>query len=178
MNNKAIILSGVIVSFIVVGVVVFSWMNWSKNYIVRWHMPSSAKHTKSEIANANVCIEPKAGEELSAADCAEVLFFPHLYSSIGVSEQRVIQWQESNGFHSEGVDRTGNILAPGYPIFSRLAWTVIDPVYIGGDELQELIAECVRIRQQAQDPVALSNVSKILDLASRAQSQSRTLRFS
>jgi hypothetical protein len=178
MNNKVILLSAAIVSFIVVGILAFSWVNWSRNYIVRWHMPSNAKHTKPEIANANVCIEPKAGEELRPSDCAEVLFFPHLYSSIGVSEQRVIQWQESNGFHSEGVDQTGNILAPGYPIFSRLAWTVIDPVYLSGGELQELIAECVRIRQQAQDPVALSNVRKILDLASRAQSQSRTLRFS
>ncbi len=178
MNNKVILLSGGIISFIIAGVIVFSWMNWSRNYIVRWHMPLGAKHTKSEVVNANVCIEPKAGEELHAADCAEVLFFPHLYSSIGVSEQTVIQWQESNGFHSEGVDRMGNILAPGYPIFSRLAWTVIDPVYLSGGELQELIDECVRIRQQAHDPVALSNVSKILDLASRAQSQSRTLRFS
>jgi hypothetical protein len=175
--NKRVMLISAITAAAVIGILVFAWMNWSRKYMVRWHMPFRRGNSVQAVTG-NVCVEPEGGVSYSPSDCAEVLLFPHVYSAIGVDEQRFIAWQEADGFHSEGIDRAGNLLAPGYPTFSRLAWTVIDPVSLRGDELSDLIEECNRIRQRSTDPKVLLSIDRLVDLAGKAKRESKALRLS
>jgi hypothetical protein len=111
----------------------------SRKYIARWDMPSSGAASKPvESAHGNVCVVEQAHGASKPLACAEVRFFPGVYAAIGVDDNSIIRWQDEHGFHSGGVAPTGALLAPGYPVFSRLAWTLIEPVYLQGDELSAL----------------------------------------
>lgn len=154
------------------------WRSWSRRYIIEWRLPfrSEASNPVKKLSG-NVCIVQQVNTAEPLA-CADVYLFPHIYSAIGVDEQRMVEWQNENGFDSGGVDRSGALLAPGYPIFSRLAWTIVDPVYLEGPELSELLEESKRVAKESNDPVVRANLDKLSALAERAQAESKVLRFS
>lgn len=154
------------------------WRNWSGKYIIAWHLPfCSVASNPAEKANGNVCVVQHANMTGKPLACADVYLFPHVYEAIGVDEKRMIKWQNENGFDSGGVDCTGALLAPGYPIFSRLAWTIVNPVYLQGEELSRLLEESKRISEQSNDPAVRANLDKLTVLAIKAQQDSKVLRF-
>lgn len=153
------------------------WKSWTRKYIVTWQIPFRARTPRSsKRIRGNVCIIRRTGEREEAFACNDIYLFPNVYSAVGVDEERVIRWQDENGFASGGVDSTGALLAPGYPIFSRLAWTIVDPVYLQGDELSELIEEAGRILQSSNDPIVRENLEKLLSLAEKAHADAAVIR--
>jgi hypothetical protein len=149
----------------------------SKQYVIGWKMPFRSQSQEAKFAG-NVCIvEHTQGASMPSA-CADVPLFPHIYQSIGVNEERLSMWQNKHGFDSGGVGSRGELLVPEYPIFSRLAWTVIDPVYLKDGELSDLIDESKRISEQSSDPVVRANLGKLSTIAQKAQAESKVLRIS
>lgn len=177
--NKRVVLSTVIIG--VLGVVILCamvWRNMSGKYIARWNMPRGGASSRSEAnVSGNVCILPHSKGASEPSACADVHFFPGVYSAIGVDESRIIEWQNKNGFDSGGVDRSGALLAPGYPLFSRLAWAVVEPVYLQGNELSELLEESKRAATESTDPVVRANLQTLSTLAEKAQAESQVLRI-
>lgn len=154
------------------------WRSMSRKYIAKWDMPAGGTASKPVVnRQGNVCIVQHAQGVSEPLACADVQFFPGVYDAIGVNESRIVKWQNENGFDSGGVDRTGELLAPGYPIFSRLAWTLIDPVYLQGNDLSALLEETKRISQNSADPAVKANLDKLSALAEQAQQESKVLRF-
>jgi hypothetical protein len=128
------------------------------------------------LVNGNVCIVDSADGLAPPLSCADVHLFPGVYRALGVDQSRIVQWQRENGFDSSGVDRDGALLAPGYPILSRLAWTAIDPVYLGGNELPQLLEESKRASTKSNNPIVQANLDKLASLAARAHKESKILR--
>jgi hypothetical protein len=166
-------------AFVLVLLCILLWKNWTRKYIVKWHNPlGKVTETTSGKIEGNVCIIESTKEPSTPLACTIVQFFPAIYDAIGVNGDRLVKWQNENGFHSGGVDRSGALLAPGYPIFSRLAWTLIDPVDLRGDELSGLQEESKRISAESTDPVVKANLERLSELAARAQKESKALRIS
>ena len=168
------ILGTVLLGLIVLGIgCTVVWRNMSRKYIPRWDMPKET----SKPLHGNVCIVQHPDGTSEPLACAEVHLFPGVYDTIGVDENRFRKWQDEHGFHSGGVAPDGALLAPDYPIFSCLAWTNIDPVYLQGNDLSTLLEEAKRISEISSDPVARHNLDKLAALAEKAQQDSQVLRF-
>jgi hypothetical protein len=154
------------------------WRSMSRKYIAKWDIPAGGTASKPATSGqGNVCIVQHAHGASEPLACANVQFFPGVYNAIGVDESRIVKWQNDNGFDSGGVDRTGALLAPGYPIFSRLAWTQIDPVYLQGNDLSMLLEESKRISESSANPAVKASLEELLTLATKAQEESKVLRF-
>lgn len=155
------------------------WRTMSKRYIARWErLPGGDASASKEGGSAgNICIISHVSRPWEISACADVHLVPDIYRAIGVDENHIIRWQDEHGFDSGGVDPTGTLLAPGYPIFSRLAWTLIEPVYLQGHDLSELMQEAKRISLQSNDPVVQANLRMLTALAERALAESKVLRL-
>ncbi len=174
MNKKAVV-SAALLGLMVVGVgCAIVWRTMSKRYIAKWDMP---RESASAGAHGNVCIVQHPDGTAEALGCADVHLFPGVYSAIGVSESTLIKWQDEHGFHSGGIAPDGSVLAPEYPILSRLAWTHIDPVYLQGADLSALLEETKRVSQTSDDATVRANLEKLSALATEAQQRSQVLRF-
>jgi hypothetical protein len=178
MNKRILVSTALIGVFAMTVICAAIWRHWSKRYIVEWRLPFRSQ-IPGPVAKAvgNVCILQHANVTGEPLICADIYLFPHVYGAIGVSEKRMVEWQNKNGFDSGGVDPTGAFLAPGFPVFSRLAWTQIAPVYLQGDELSGLLGECKRISAASDDPSVKSSLDRLAALAQKAQADSRVLRF-
>jgi hypothetical protein len=150
------------------------WRNMSRKYIPRWEMPSGSA---PKSLHGNVCVVQHPNGVSEPLACADVHLFPGVYDTIGVGEDRFRKWQHEYGFHSGGVAPDGALLAPEYPIFSRLAWTHIDPVYLQGGDISALQEEAKRISEISADPIVRANLDMLLALAEKAQQDSQVLRF-
>jgi len=179
MKKKMIIVVSIVGVATLAFVGTILWKNLSKKYLVGWSLPfRTTKSNRPENAGvANVCIVGPTQELSESSTCAEISLFPHIYEAIGVDEKRIIEWQNKNGFDSGGIDHAGGLLAPGYPIFSRLAWTLIDPVYLRGNDLPALLEESKQISENSADPAVRTNLEKLSALAEKAQQESKALRF-
>jgi hypothetical protein len=177
--NKRILVSSVLIGVFAMTVICAAvWRHWSRRYIVEWRLPFRSRiPSPGTKAVGNVCIFQHAGATGEPLICANVDLFPHVYGAIGVSEKRMIGWQNKYGFDSGGIDPTGAFLAPGYPVFSRLAWTQIAPVYLQGEELSSLLEECKRISVASDDPSVKTTLNRLVALAEKAQADSNVLRF-
>jgi hypothetical protein len=155
------------------------WRTMSKRYIARWEkFPGGDSSTSKEAeGTGNICIVSHVSRPWEISACADVHLVPDVYRAMGVDESHIVRWQDEHGFDSGGVDPTGTLLAPGYPIFSRLAWTLIEPVYLQGQDLSELMQEAKRISLQSNDPVLQANLRKLTVLAERALVESKALRL-
>jgi hypothetical protein len=175
MNKKAVMSTALLGLIVVVLGFAFLWRSMSKKYIAKWDMPS--RSTSATNAHGNVCIVQHPHGTSQTLACADVHLFPGVYSAIGVDEGKVIKWQDEHGFHSGGAAPDGALLVPEYPIFSRLAWTHIDPVYLQGADLSALLEETKRISEASNDPAVRDNLGKLSALATEAQQRSQVLRF-
>jgi hypothetical protein len=178
MDKRTAIITALVCAATVVLVCAVLWRDLSKKYVIRWNMPFHAARSKSPTeARGNVCVVDSAYPPSIPSACADVYLFPNIYGAIGVDEGQIIKWQNENGFDSGGVDPVGTLLAPDYPIFSRLAWTLMDPVYLKGDELSALLEESKRISERSHDPAVRASLHRISALAAKAQQESKVLRF-
>lgn len=87
----------------------------------------------------------------------EVLFLNDLagpYHLLGLSDERMVQWQRDYGVDSLGKSPSGQYLIPEFPIFSKVAWMHVDPVIITGKEIHQLIQECEKAERLADGPEA------------------------
>ena len=76
----------------------------SRKYIARWDMPPDSISPNSVGKSiGNVCIVPHAHGAPEPIACGDVELFPGVYGAIGVDENRIIKWQNENGFDSGGV---------------------------------------------------------------------------
>ncbi len=150
------------------------WRNMSRKYIPRWDMPRDAA---SKPLRGNVCVVQHPNGTSEPLACAEVSLFPGVYDTIGIDQDRFRKWQDEYGFHSGGVAPDGALLAPEYPILSRLAWTNIDPVYLQGADLSALLEEAKRVSEASNDATVRANLEKLSALATEAQQRSQVLRF-
>jgi hypothetical protein len=150
------------------------WRNMSRKYILRWDMP---RGTASKPLRGNVCVVQHPNGTSEPLACADVNLFPGVYDTIGVDQDRFRKWQDKHGFHSGGIAADGELLAPEYPILSRLAWTNIDPVYLQGADLSALMEEAKRVSEASNDATVRANLDKLSALATEAQQHSQVLRF-
>ena len=177
MKKGLIIAIGAVVAL--TSVVAVMW-SLSMSYVISWGKPfhtARANRSRKPDAGANVCIVDQRSTANEPSVCDEIRFLPAIYEAIGVDADRIIKWQDEHGFDSNGIDQTGALLAPGYPVFSKLPWSIIDPVYLGGEELSQLLEECRRIRFLSRDPGISANLERLAELAVRAQRDSKFLRI-
>gem|GEM_PF-6193101 len=124
-----------------------------------------------------VCIVQDSWKSSGSSACIDLEIFPGVYEAIGVDGNRIISWQDENGVDSGGVDRFGGLLAPGFPIFSGLAWTLIEPVYLEGPKLTELVCESRRVSAQSDNRTVQATLNVLCAFAERALSESKLLCF-
>ncbi len=103
--------------------------------------------------------------------------YKKIYSSLGVTNERLAQWETENGYWSLGKSKSGQFLVPGFPVFSKVAWMYIDPVNLTPQEAEELVQECVRAEALANDPIAKEELRRVRELAQEAVSLSGIIRF-
>jgi hypothetical protein len=103
--------------------------------------------------------------------------YERLYGAMGVTREKLEQWQDAHGMDSLGVDQRGLYLAPEYPVLSKVAWMFIDPVDLSHEETVNLIAECDKLIAQSDDSIAKEEFRRIRKLASTAVERSQAVRF-
>lgn len=103
--------------------------------------------------------------------------FIRIYRALGVSNDRLVQWENDNGYWSLGKDQAGQLLVPGFPVFSKVAWMYIDPVDLSLEEAAQLVRECAKAESMTDDAVAKEELNRIRALAEEAVLQSATVRF-
>jgi hypothetical protein len=100
-----------------------------------------------------------------------------IYNALGVTNDKFVAWQERYGFDSLGVGDDGSLLAPEFPVFSKVAWMYVDPVDLTASETKDLVAECEQAMSYTKDVAAKDELRHIRDLAVTATNKSATLRF-
>jgi hypothetical protein len=76
-----------------------------------------------------------------------------------------------------GPGEDGEYFAPGFPVFSKVAWMFIDPVDLSSDETRDLIHECTRALQSAEDEEVGTLLRAIRELAEIALKAGDQIRF-
>ncbi len=100
-----------------------------------------------------------------------------LYTALGATSGMFRAWEDKYGMDSLGAGEDGSLLLPEYPVFSKVAWTYIDPVDLSREEIQELVYECERAMAPGKSAPVLRLLSDIRGLAIKAESAGATLRF-
>jgi hypothetical protein len=113
----------------------------------------------------------------SIEDSLEIGSYGNIYNSIGVTPERRNKWEEKYGMDSHGSDGQGGYLAAGFPVFSKVAWTYIDPIELSRKETLELIEECTQLIALSGHAVAKEEAERIQQFAQRAISKSLVVRF-
>lgn len=161
---------------IVLVIGIASWRNMSRKYVMGWKSPFHVNKRDNAEAIGNVCIVDSENQN-EISDCAVIPMFPNVYAALGVDDARVSNWQNENGFDSKGVNRDGQLLAPGYPIFSSLAWSVVEPVSLSGATLSKFLSEINRAYDASEDAVARMNLRRLAEVAAKAEAESKILRI-
>jgi len=103
--------------------------------------------------------------------------FNQIYRALGITNDRLVQWEDENGYWSLGKDKAGQLLIPGFPVFSKVAWMYIDPVDLSLEEVAQLAQECAKAESRTDDAVVKEELNRIRALAEEAVSQSAIIRF-
>jgi hypothetical protein len=103
--------------------------------------------------------------------------FNEIYAAIGVQPQDFQRWENTHGMYSEGVDATGAMLAPGYPVLSKVASMYIDPVTLTSAETTALVQECQRAMLNSSSESAKHELEAISSLAEKALANSAVIQF-
>ncbi len=113
----------------------------------------------------------------TATDSVGIHAFNEIYAAIGVQPQDFERWENAHGMYSQGVDATGAMLAPGYPILSKVASMYIDPVTLTSAETSALVQECQRAILNSANESAKHELGAIGALAEKALSNSAVIEF-
>jgi len=69
------------------------------------------------------------------------------------------------------------MLAPDYPVFSKVIDMFVDPIDLATNEVEQLILECAQAELRTEDEVARRELKEIRGLAVTAIRQNAVLRF-
>jgi hypothetical protein len=180
MHRRALIVTGIVGAAALALVSATLWKGLSKKYIIRWNISMLTNRSKAQSGakrSGNFCIVERDDVGSVPSVCTEAQLFPGVYAAIGVDDRRIIKWQSDHGFDSGGVDSSGSLLAPGYPVISRLAWSNIEPVFLSGDEISMLISEVDRISRGPVDPELETCLGRISAIAATARQEEKLLRI-
>jgi hypothetical protein len=107
----------------------------------------------------------------------DLMAYNQIYRALGVTNDKLVQWENENGYWSLGRDKAGQFLIPGFPIFSKVAWMYIEPVDLSLEEIAQLAQECAKAENSTDDAVTKEELNRIRALAEEAVSQSAIIRF-
>ena len=112
-----------------------------------------------------------------ATESVGIRAFNEIYAAIGVLPQDFERWENAHGMYSLGVDATGAMLAPGYPILSKVASMYIDPVTLTNAETAALVQECQQAMLKSANESARHELAAISALAEKALTNSAVVQF-
>ena len=110
-------------------------------------------------------------------DSVPISAYNDIYASVGVRGSDFADWRQEHGAQSLGTSPDGSLLAPSYPVFSKIAWMYIDPVTLTSTETKALIAECERAIPHATSEPAKQELRDIRALAAMASEKGAGVRF-
>lgn len=117
------------------------------------------------------------GGRVGLEDRVPIWTYGGIYSALGMTSKNFTDWEVRYGMDSLGVGEDGELLIPGFPVFSKVAWTYIDPVDLSQSETAALIAECERAASKASGPSEQDTFRRIRDLALKAIEESAGIHF-
>ncbi len=115
--------------------------------------------------------------EKTATESIGIHAFNEIYAALGVYPQDFERWENTHGIYAPGVDANGEMLAPGYPVLSKVASMYIDPVTLTSDETTALVRECQRAILNGASQPARQELEAIRSLAEKALSNSTVIQF-
>jgi hypothetical protein len=121
-------------------------------------------------------VAPNSSER-TGTESVGIHAFNEIYAAIGVHPQDFERWENTHGMYSPGVDANGEMLAPGYPILSKVAYMYIDPVTLTSAETTDLVQECHRAIMNSATESAKRELEAIGSLAEKALSNSAVIQF-
>ena len=121
-------------------------------------------------------VDPESLKNVTA-DSVGVWAFNEIYASIGVTRHDFEEWEDQHGMDSLGTDASGKVLAPGYPVLSKVAWMYVDPVTLTSAETSALVQECERAIPNGVTESAKRELKEIRALAEKALSSSAVIHF-
>ncbi len=132
-----------------------------------------------EATDGNICVAPNArARTAQTPTCASVDVYGAIFEAIGVTEQDEVLFQQGDTFNNRGVNTaTGKLFAPGYPVFSRLAWSTFDGFCLQGPELPALSGEIQRATLQTHDAATQVELYRLSLLLEHAQVEAKVLCF-
>jgi hypothetical protein len=107
----------------------------------------------------------------------ELWAYDEIYMTIGVTTERFQSWTKEFGCDSLGSDAHGSLLAPGFPIFSKVAWMFVDPIDLSESEAGDLLRECDKAMLKSTNQAAIEELIRIRNLALEATKRHSRLRF-
>ena len=139
------------------------------------HLPTKNKQQDAPLGLVRVMVP---GASVSgASDSVGIHAFNEIYAAIGVTQKEFAEWEGKHGMDSAGRDEAGNMLAPGYPVLSKVAWMYIDPVTLTSAETTALVQECQRAILNISSESAKRELEAISSLAEKALSNSAVIQF-
>jgi hypothetical protein len=119
-------------------------------------------------------IDPSSNQSKAAV---ELYSYTEIYRALGLSNERLIQWERAYGYGSKGTSPDGSILIQGFPVFSKVAWMYVEPVDLSSQEARQLQGECTSALKLTNDAGAKRELSAIRGLAEDAITRSEVVRF-
>jgi hypothetical protein len=119
-------------------------------------------------------IDPSSNQARAAV---ELYSYHEIYRALGLTNDKLVQWEKAYGYGSKGTNPSGSLLVQGFPIFSKVAWMYIEPVDLSPQEAQLLIEECDSAANLTNDLKAKNELFAIRRLAEDSLTQSAVVRF-
>jgi len=141
--------------------------------------PFAAVLVYNPVKSGEQAVQPLAIVTINNHPSARVEIYAYsaIYDAVGVTSERFEQWHRRYGYDSLGVGEGGLVLAPDYPVFSKVMDMFVDPVDLATNEAEQLILECCRAELRTEDEDARRELKEIRDLAVTAIRQNAVLRF-
>ena len=100
-----------------------------------------------------------------------------IYSTIGAGRETFAKWEEKYGMDSLGVGEGGILLAPGFPMFSKIAWMYVDPVILSPSETKQLLNEIETLLNRVGNSDTREELEGIREVATMAIAREAPLRI-
>jgi hypothetical protein len=166
---------------VLAAVIVLTCIEFRYFFGVRFDFGKAGMGTHSNKTNAAplgvVQVVLPSLSERTVTDSVGIHAFNEIYAAIGVHPQDLQRWENTHGMYSPGVDASGEMLAPGYPVLSKVASMYIDPVTLTSAETTDLVQECHRAILNSASESAKRELEAIGSLAEKALSNSAVIQF-
>jgi hypothetical protein len=123
-------------------------------------------------AGVVMMLDPGSGQRLGQV---QITAYNQIYAAIGIDRDKFSMWVSTHG--PSGAGQHGEVLAPAFPVLSKVAWMFVDPVDLTGDEARALTEECERAAARTSDSDAIKQFEAIRGLAADALARSANVRF-